>query len=169
MSKCEFVLAQPINIIADVYTVDYGLIEGIYYPYMIMKKLEDGTLKDIVYGGEYKEAVPGMKRIREMKSIEEVVFPPVRKVMDIENTEANMALIASYIKNKGVIPDVELRIATSDLKEYMNRVDFASGETEKLDSFKFKKILAFTLGDIYNANMNACFDCECRIERRRHK
>lgn len=74
MSKCEFILAQPINIIADVYTVEYDLIEGI-------------------------------------------------------------------IKNKGVIPDLELRIATSDLKK-----------------------LAFTLGDIYNANMNACFDCECRIE-----
>lgn len=29
MSKCEFILTQSINIIADVYTVEYSLIEGI--------------------------------------------------------------------------------------------------------------------------------------------
>ena len=169
MSKCEFVLALPINIIADVYTVDYGLIEGIYYPYMIMKKLEDGTLKDIVYGGEYKEAVSGIKRIREMKSVEEVVFPPARKVMDIENTEANMKIIYSYFRNKGAVSRDELDSSTSDLKQYMNRVDFASGETEQMNSNAFRNVLAYTLGDIYNANLNACFECECSIERRRHK
>ena len=169
MSKGEFVLAQPVNIIVDGYTLDYGMVEGIYYPYMIMKKLEDVTLKDIVYGGEYKEAVSGIKRIREMKSVEEVVFPPARKVMDIENTEANMKLIYSYFRNKGAVSRDELDSSTSDLKQYMNRVDFASGETEQMNSNAFRNVLAYTLGDIYNANLNACFECECSIERRRHK
>ena len=112
MSKGEFIIAQPINIIVDGYTIDYGMVEGIYYPYMIMKKLEDGTLKDIVYGGEYKEAVSGIKRIREMKSVEEVVFPPARKVMDIENTEVNMKLIYSYFRNKGDVSRYELDSST---------------------------------------------------------
>lgn len=169
MSKGEFILAQPVNIIVDGYTLDYGLVEGIYYPYMIMKKLEDGTLKDIVYGGEYKETVSGLKRIREMKSVEEIAFPPVKKVMDIEDTEANRNLIALYIRNKGAIPEDKLDSSTSPLKQYMNRVDFASGETEQMDSEMFKTVFAFTLGDIYNANMNACFECECSIERRRNR
>ena len=31
MSKDEFVLVQPINIIVDGYNLDYGLVDGIYY------------------------------------------------------------------------------------------------------------------------------------------
>lgn len=169
MSKGEFILAKPINIIVDGYTLDYGMVEGIYYPYMIMKKLEDGSVKDVVYGGEYKETVSGLKRIREMKSVEEIAFPPVKKVMDIEDTEANRELIALYIRNKGAIPKDKLDSSTSPLKQYMNRVDFASGETEQMNSNAFRNVLAYTLGDIYNANLNACFECECSIERRRHK
>ena len=63
MSKDEFVLVQPVNIIVDDYTLDYGLVDGIYYPYMIMKKLNDGTFKDIVYGGEYKPATSGTRNL----------------------------------------------------------------------------------------------------------
>lgn len=166
MSKNEYVLVQPVNIIVDDNTFDYGLVDGIYYPYMIMKKLEDGSVKDVVYGGDYKVALSGSKRIRELKSVEEVAFPPVKKIMDIEDTEVNRDFIALYIKNKGAIPEDELESSSSTLKQYMNRVDLASGKTEQMNSDMFKNIFAFTLGDIYNANMNACFELECSIERR---
>lgn len=169
MSKDEFVLVQPVNIIVDGYTLDYGLVDGIYYPYMIMKKLNDGTFKDIVYGGEYKPATSGTRRIRELNGTEEVVFPPVRKVMDIEKTDANMELVYSYARNKGAVSETVLEESSSVLKPYLNRIDYASGKSEIMNSEMFKTVFAFSVNDIYKANLNACFECECSIERRRNK
>ena len=80
-----------------------------------------------------------------------------------------MELVYSYARNKGAVSETVLEESSSVLKPYLNRIDYASGKSEIMNSEMFKTVFAFSVNDIYKANLNACFECECSIERRRNK
>lgn len=169
MLKGEFLLIQPINIIVGEETFNYGLLDGIYYPYMVARKTSEHTCKDILFGGEYILTDCEEKKFADIKQIKEIAFPPARKVMEIDETSDNMRLVELYVLNQGPIPKEKLEESTSALRDYFNRVDYASGEQERLPIEIFKTVFKFSIDDIYNANVCASNECEHKLEEIKHK
>jgi len=169
MPKGELLLIQPINIIVEDETFNYGLLEGIYYPYMVARKTGEHTCKDILFGGEYILTDCEEKKFADIKQIKEIAFSPARKVMKIDEIPDNMSLVQLYMLNRGPVPNEKLQESSSVLRDYFNRVDYASGKEERLPMNIFEKVFKFSISDIYNANTCASNECEYKLEEIKHK
>ena len=114
MSKDEFVLVQPVNIIVDGYTLDYGLVDGIYYPYMIMKKLNDGKqMKDV---WETSLTKPSEKKCgkhptqKPVAILEKIILASTDEsdlILDPCNGSGTTGIVASRLKRKYIGIDKE--------------------------------------------------------------
>ena len=169
MSKNDFILIQPINVDVNEDTFNYGLLYGIYYPYLVAKKVGKDTCKDVLFGVKYQLVESKETKFDDVKQIEEIAFLPAKKVLDIDKNVDNMRLVNLYLQYRGAIPQEELEGINSKLREYFNRVDYAYSDKEVLPPAIFKTVLEFAVGDIYNANVAASFVCEAKLDKENHK